>query len=134
MQLYVTLDKQSPCCKNITNCRDFLFVYNSIVHKWKIAQVFSSSISILPYASVFSSRVGKSGSIHSNDQEKWINIDVFKSVFKWKSSTRRRNNYGFMVKLANEEQALSLLSFASHSHANIYIRPTLHVCLTVLIW
>ena len=53
MQLYVTLDKQSPCCKNVTNCRDFLFVYNSIVHEWKIAQVFSSSISILSYASIF---------------------------------------------------------------------------------
>lgn len=83
---------------------------------------------------IISLSVAKSGPIQSRDQEKWINIDVLTSVYKWKSSTRRRDNYGFMIKLANEDQALSLLRFASNAHANTSIHAKLHVCLIVNIW
>jgi hypothetical protein len=83
---------------------------------------------------IISYSVGRSSSIQSRDEEKWLNIDVFKSVFNWKSSTRGRPNYGFMIKLADEDLALSLLRFASNSHENRSIHPKLHVCLVALVW
>ena len=102
----------------------------------------SNTTSVVPWNKDFlginedvdKSSVGRSSAVQSRDEEKWLNLDVFKSVFNWKSATRRRPNYGFMIKLADEDLALSLLRFASNSHENTSIHPKLHVCLIVPIW